>query len=183
MLRITRLPGDGGIPTVVVEGRLTEGTMNELATALDGTARVRIDVSGVRFADAAGVGAIRGATRSGAELAISFGLMTIVLLVSNTPRLARFTGLFAGLLVATYISLEAPLSGMSMNPARSFGSAFSARSWTALWVYFTAPPLGMLLAAETYLRVARSRGVFCAKLHHDNPSRCIFCAYREGRRA
>ena len=118
-----------------------------------------------------------------AELAISFGLMTIVLLVSNTPRLARFTGLFAGLLVATYISLEAPLSGMSMNPARSFGSAFSARSWTALWVYFTAPPLGMLLAAETYLRLGSSRGVFCAKLHHDNPSRCIFCAYREGRRA
>ena len=68
MLRITRLTGDGGIPTIVVEGRLTEGTMNELASALDGTAPLRIDLSGVRFADAAGVGAIRGATRSGAEL-------------------------------------------------------------------------------------------------------------------
>jgi len=50
-------------------------------------------------------------------------------------------------LVATYIILESPLSGMSMNPARSFGSAVAARLWTGLWIYFTAPPLGMLLAA------------------------------------
>src|SRR5213083_1775737 len=79
MLRITRLPGDGGIPTVVVEGRLTEGTMNELASALDGTAGVRIDVSGLRFADAAGVGAIRSATRSGAELVGCSGFLTELL--------------------------------------------------------------------------------------------------------
>jgi len=46
------------------------------------------------------------------ELVISFGMMAMVLLVSNSRR-ARLTGLFAGLLVATYISVEAPLSGMS----------------------------------------------------------------------
>jgi aquaporin Z len=116
----------------------------------------------------------------GAEAAISFGLMTVVLLVSNTPRIARFTGVAAGILVATWISVEAPLSGMSMNPARTFGSALSAHAWRALWIYFTAPPLGMLAAAETYVRL-RGRAPFCAKLHHDNPSRCIFCAHREAR--
>ena len=113
-----------------------------------------------------------------AEVVISFILMSMVLRVSNTPRLARFTGLFAGVMVATYISLEAPYSGMSMNPARTFASAFPAHIWTALWVYFTAPPLGMLLAAELYVRQGGIHQVFCAKLHHHNNKRCIFrCNY------
>ena len=49
-----------------------------------------------------------------AEFVIAFVLMSVVLGVSNTPHLARYTGLFAGALVATYITLESPLSGMSM---------------------------------------------------------------------
>jgi len=115
-----------------------------------------------------------------AEVVISGVLMTVVLTVSNTPNLARFTGLCAGALVATYITVEAPLSGMSMNPARTFGSGLAAQAWTALWLYFTAPPLGMLLAAELYLRWPGARQVVCAKLHHHNNKRCIFrCGYQE----
>jgi len=109
-----------------------------------------------------------------AEVGISFLLMTVVLNVSNKMNLAKYTGLFAGTLVVTYISLEAPVSGMSMNPARTFGSAFSAQAWNAVWIYFTAPPLGMLLAAETYLRLKGVGNVLCAKLHHHNNERCIF---------
>jgi aquaporin Z len=113
-----------------------------------------------------------------AELLISFGMMLMVLLVSNRPSINRYTGLFAGTLVATYIAIEAPLSGMSMNPARSFGSALAANTWSGLWIYFTAPPIGMLLAAETYIRTRGLRAVLCCKLHHDNDSRCIFrCGY------
>ncbi|HLK57715.1 MAG TPA: aquaporin [Chthonomonadaceae bacterium] len=100
------------------------------------------------------------------EIVITFLLMSVVLRVSNTPKLSRYTGLFAGTLVATYITLEGPISGMSMNPARTFASALAAWDWTALWVYFTAPLLGMLLAAQVYLWQRGS--VFCAKLHHDN---------------
>ena len=115
-----------------------------------------------------------------AELVISFGLMIVVLIVSNTERLARLTGLFAGLLVATFITLEAPFSGMSMNPARTLASAIPAHALTSVWIYFTAPPLGMLLAAELYCLIAGSRGVRCAKLHHNNGKRCIFrCGYRK----
>jgi aquaporin Z len=117
-----------------------------------------------------------------AELVIAFGLMMLVLTVSNTPRLAHYTGLFAGLLVATYISLEAPLSGMSMNPARTFGPDFVAQRWTGLWIYFTAPPLGMLIAAQVFLRVRGAGGVECAKLDHQNEKRCIFCGKQEGRK-
>src|SRR6266542_1058066 len=109
-----------------------------------------------------------------AELTIAFILMAVILTVSNTKRLARWTGLFAGALVAIYISIESPLSGMSMNPARTFGSAFGAHQFTSLWIYFTAPPLGMLLAAEAYKRIKGSRAVACAKLHHYNSARCIF---------
>jgi aquaporin Z len=65
-----------------------------------------------------------------------------------------------------------------MNPARTFGSALSAQIWTALWIYFIAPPLGMLLASEAFSRLRTGRQVLCAKLHHDNDKRCIFrCGY------
>jgi aquaporin Z len=109
-----------------------------------------------------------------AEALIAFIQMTMALNVSNRMNIARYTGLLAGALVATYISIESPLSGMSMNPARTFGSAFNARIWDSLWIYFLAPSLGMLLAAEVYLRLKGARGVRCAKLHHHNPKRCIF---------
>jgi aquaporin Z len=107
-----------------------------------------------------------------AEVAISFGLMLTVLIVSNRPAINRYTGLFAGALVATYITVEAPLSGMSMNPARSLASALPPQMWMSLWVYFLGPVAGMLLAAEVYLRTRRP--VLCCKLHHDNDERCIF---------
>lgn len=113
-----------------------------------------------------------------AELAISAGLMLAVLLVSNRPGWNRFTGLFAGSLIALYITFEAPLSGMSMNPARTLGSATGAHMFDALWVYFSAPLAGMLLAAELYVRRFGSDHVRCAKLHHENRQRCIFrCGY------
>jgi aquaporin Z len=115
-----------------------------------------------------------------AELAIAFILMATILVVSNTKSLARYTGMFAGALVALYITFEAPLSGMSLNPARTFGSAFFAGNYTALWVYFAAPMTGMLLAAETYVRTGRARVAHCAKIHHENGERCIFfCRYGE----
>jgi len=90
-------------------------------------------------------------------------------------KLNKWTGLCAGLLVATYITLEAPISGMSMNAARSLASAVPARHWADLWIYFTAPVIGMLSAAEVHLRVRRAPQSGCAKLHHENSQRCIFC--------
>jgi len=115
-----------------------------------------------------------------AEFVIAFLLMSVVLHVSNHHHLSRFTGLFAGALVATYITLEAPFSGMSMNPARTVGSALSADIFNGLWIYFVAPPLGMLCAAELYLWWKGKFAVKCCKLHHDNPKRCIFCGANGG---
>ena len=115
------------------------------------------------------------ATAFCAEFAISAALIFGVLLTQGHARAARFTGLVAGALVATYIALEAPLSGMSMNPARSFASAAPGLMWQHLWIYFTAPVAGMLLGARLYL-VAFGR-VACAKLIHPEDVRCIHCGY------
>jgi aquaporin Z len=113
-----------------------------------------------------------------AEVAISALLMSAVLAASNTARVARLTGALAGTLVALFITFEGPISGMSMNPARSAASAVAAMGAPAQWIYFVAPPLGMLLAAEAHVRLRGARSVFCAKLHHDSAERCIFCEWR-----
>ena len=102
------------------------------------------------------VATIPGRTGSGiafvAELVISFLLMSVVLRMSNTPQVARFTGLGASLLVATCIIFEAPFSGMSMNPARTLGSNVFASMLSTLWIYFIAPPLGMSAAPSCTTR-------------------------------
>jgi aquaporin Z len=109
-----------------------------------------------------------------AETAISFGMMFVVLVVSNHARFNRLTGVCAGCLVCGYIVIEAPLSGMSMNPARSLGPALLAGSTDSLWIYVIGPLAGMLLAAEAYVRLWGPGSVLCAKLDHSSAARCIF---------
>jgi aquaporin Z len=109
-----------------------------------------------------------------AELVISFLLMTAILFASNHEALAPYTHYFAAILVAAYIAFESPISGMSTNPARTFGPALYGSYWRALWIYFIAPPLGMLAAAEVLLLARERKGPYCAKLHHHNDKRCIF---------
>ena len=113
-----------------------------------------------------------------AELIISFILMMMILLTTNSARLSRYTGFFAGLLLIVYITFEAPLSGMSINPARTFASALPAKLWNTLWVYFTAPVIGMLLASVVFQLAKGKHRVKCAKLNHHTHRRCIFhCGY------
>jgi aquaporin Z len=110
-----------------------------------------------------------------AETTIACGMMLMVLFVTNTPKLARFTGVFAGILVFLYITFEAPLSGMSMNPARTVASALPSGVWTAGWLYFSAPLIGMFFAAQIYLGISNSGSPACPKLYHGTAQRCIFC--------
>lgn len=116
-----------------------------------------------------------------AEAGISFVLMFLVLTVSNLPKLKAWLGVFMGVLVTLYITFESPLSGMGMNPARTFASALPAHTWTAGWIYFLVPPLAMLLAAQIYGWWKPAAA--CAKMHHADGGRCLFCDYhaRKGR--
>jgi aquaporin Z len=111
-----------------------------------------------------------------AETAMACGMMLMVLYVTNTTKLAPYTGLFAGILVVLYITFEAPLSGMSMNPARTFASALPSGIWTSGWIYFSAPVLGMFFAAGLFRATNDSR-LACPKLHHSFKQRCIFCGH------
>ena len=110
-----------------------------------------------------------------AEYMMAGGMMSAVLYFSNHHRLSRYTGGFASLLVAIYITVESPLSGMSINPARSFASALPSGIWDHFWIYLTAPLLGMFTACELYLWQKGCEAAKCCKLHHDNEKRCIFC--------
>jgi aquaporin Z len=113
-----------------------------------------------------------------AELFMAILLMTVVLFLSNRVRLAAYVSYTVGILIALYAFLFAPVSGFSLNPARTTGSAFFAGVWTAGWLYFVAPLLGMLCAAELYPRISSDARVLCAKLHPDPTSPCPFvCTY------
>jgi len=108
------------------------------------------------------------------ELLISFVLMLTILVASSRETLAGYTPYLVGFLYTTFIIVEAPLSGMSMNPARSLAPALHAGCWHALWLYLAAPTLGTLVAAEIFLRARGGIRPFCAKLHHASDKRCIF---------
>ena len=121
----------------------------------------------------AGVGAAFGA-----EFTITFVLMLTALLFMSAKRLERHTGAICGVLIMLYLFFETPLSGMSLNPARSFGSALAGNVWDGIWVYFVAPPLGALLAAQVFVWIRRDNDA-CAKLDHSSKLACIFCDYRK----
>lgn len=110
----------------------------------------------------------------GAEVLISFIMMLAVLNISNIKALNEYTGIIVGIFLTTFIVFESPFSGTSLNPARSFAPTIYAQTWEFLWIYFTAPLVGMFLAAELYINQKGIHNVFCAKLHHKNPMRCIF---------
>jgi aquaporin Z len=112
------------------------------------------------------------------EFVISFVQMTAVLRFSNHPRLSRVTGLVAGALVATYIAFESPYSGMSMNPARTFGSALPSGIWQGFAMYLLVPPIAMLLAARLYVWSHGAEAIGCCKLDHSPKLDCIFCGMK-----
>jgi aquaporin Z len=90
-----------------------------------------------------------------AEFVIAFITMTIVLFSAENRKLKKYTRIFAGCLVCTWVIVAGPISGFGMNPARSFASALPANTWTAFWIYTVVPFAGMLSASELFLFVQR----------------------------
>ncbi len=141
----------------------------------------RLAAPGVEYAvTVPGVGGTPGAFA--AELLMAALLMGVVLWTSNRPKIAPYTSWCVGVLIACYIVLFAPVSGFSINPARTVGSAVFAQVWTALWVYFVAPLAGMLGAAEVYVRTYGEDRILCAKLHPDPAYPCPFLCEFPGHR-
>ena len=84
------------------------------------------------------------------ETLISFFLMFVILNVSTGHK---ETGIMAGVAIGGTVALAAmfagPVTGASMNPARSFGPALVSGNLEAIWIYLAAPVLGTLLAVPT----------------------------------
>jgi aquaporin Z len=114
-----------------------------------------------------------------AETLITFLLVFTIFVCVNKPRIASRTGLIAGILVALLVMIEAPVTGASLNPARSLGPAILAANYDRLWVYFAGPLAGALVAAAAY-RGQWGPPTVCAKLYHTERYPCPFesCSYR-----
>lgn len=108
-----------------------------------------------------------------AEFSMGFVMLSVVMSVNRVPRLARSAGVFAAALVALFITFEAPISGMSLNPARSFGSALLAHAWAGFWIYASAPVAGMLAGVELQRLLVARPVRLCGKLSHDETNDCF----------
>jgi aquaporin NIP len=89
------------------------------------------------------------------EAVLTFLLVLVILAVATGPRLmGQSTGLAIGATVALGALVGGPISGASMNPARSLGPAVVAGDLRDLWIYLTAPFVGALLAVICYRATA-----------------------------
>ena len=81
------------------------------------------------------------------EVMLAFFLMLIILQVSSG---SKEKGMMAGITIGSVVLLEAmfagPISGASMNPARSLAPAIASGQLQHLWIYLTAPFIGMIIA-------------------------------------
>jgi len=94
-------------------------------------------------------------TRAGSallyEVVLSAFLMFVIVAVATDTRAV---GAAAALAIGGTVGLDAlfggPITGASMNPARSFGPALASGTWTDLWIYLVGPVVGASLGALAY---------------------------------
>lgn len=91
------------------------------------------------------------------ELLIAFLTMSMVLFTSAHHRLKTLTRPFAAVLVSCWVIIAGPVSGFSMNPARSLSSALPSGIWTSAWIYLIIPFAGMQLAAGYRLLAEKNK--------------------------
>lgn len=85
------------------------------------------------------------------EILITFFLMFVVSAVStDTKAIGELAGLAVGTTIAMNVIIAGPISGASMNPARTIGSAVAGNKYTNIWVYMVAPPVGAVMGAMAY---------------------------------
>lgn len=110
-----------------------------------------------------------------AEATMTALLILLIFIFVSSQRLMRWTPLMTWLLVATMVWLESPISGTSLNPARSIGPALVSQFLHLQWLYCTAPPLGAIVAVGVFRLVSfGKRELLTAKLFHVPHYRCIF---------
>ena len=87
----------------------------------------------------------------GVEAVLTFLLMLVVMAVATDARVASpAAGLAVGLTIAFDALMGGPLTGASMNPARSLGPALVTGVWRAQWIYVVGPLAGAAAAVHLY---------------------------------
>jgi aquaporin NIP len=87
----------------------------------------------------------------GLEALITFLLMFVIMaMATDTRAVGQAAALAIGATVGLAALFAGPISGASMNPARSLGPALMSWTWTDQWVYLLAPPLGAVVGAYAY---------------------------------
>jgi aquaporin Z len=109
------------------------------------------------------------------EVAMTALMVFMIFFFVSSRRLMRWTPMMNWLLVATMVWLEAPISGTSLNPARSFGPALVSGIWNGQWIYMIAPPLGGMLGLALFrVGTSETREALTGKLFHAPNYRSVF---------
>ncbi len=101
------------------------------------------------------------------EIWTTFVLIAVILFFTSNDKIKNFTPFTMPIIYCIMVFVEAPVSGTSTNPARSFGPAIISTVWNGYWLYWIAPIIGMLIAVLVFnvgwLKHLRSE---VAKLYH-----------------
>ncbi len=84
------------------------------------------------------------------EVILTYFLMLVIIFVSDSEETKAFTGLAVGGTVLLEAMFAGPITGASMNPARSIAPAIVSGNVTELWIYIAAPIIGAILASLTW---------------------------------
>ncbi len=84
------------------------------------------------------------------EIILTYFLMLVIIFVSQNKQISILTGAAVGAVVMLEATFAGPITGASMNPARSIAPAIVSGNITHLWIYIVAPIIGAVLATYTW---------------------------------
>ena len=85
------------------------------------------------------------------EVILTYFLMLVIIFVSQNKAVTHLTGIAVGATVLLEAMFAGPITGASMNPARSIAPALVSGNVLELWIYILAPIIGAVLASLTWL--------------------------------
>lgn len=158
-----------GVLGMVPRRDLVGYVVAQLAGALAGAAAFRVAWGSVAASVEGGVThpsiAVAGAI--GLEAAMTAALLAVIFACASRERWAPWTPLAIWPVLTVMVAAAGPLTGASLNPARSAGPAVAAGDLADLWVYVAGPLLGAAALAGAWRALPPARHPFTAKLCHD----------------